>query len=159
MVIEYTAKEFALQGDFSQKERVCFGTKWILLFSAGRLFRIASSEERSGAFPENCETGPSDICLVGTEFQRTVWKALLALSWGEKVSYSELARRAGYPKAIRAVASAVADNPLPLLVPCHRVVRASGEIGQFRYGTPLKRELLLFEELLEGGLDKRLIVF
>lgn len=83
--------------------------------------------------------------LKGTKLEMAVWMAIAQIPEGEVWTYSELAEKAGYPKAIRAVASAVGRNPLPLIIPCHRVVRKGGEIGEFGFGTAMKRELLARE--------------
>lgn len=78
----------------------------------------------------------------GTPFQRSVWQALLSIPRGATVSYAELARRVGRPGAARAVGRAVGANPVPLLVPCHRVVASDGGLGGFGGGLPMKRALL-----------------
>ncbi|WP_142847881.1 bifunctional DNA-binding transcriptional regulator/O6-methylguanine-DNA methyltransferase Ada [Telmatospirillum sp. J64-1] len=80
--------------------------------------------------------------LRGTAFQQRVWQALRDIPPGETVSYTELARRIGAPKAVRAVASACASNPLAVAVPCHRVVRNDGELSGYRWGVERKRSLL-----------------
>ena len=77
-----------------------------------------------------------------TPFQEKVWGALSAIPYGETRSYREVAEMIGRPKAARAVARALAANPVALAVPCHRVVRASGQPGGYRWGVALKRELL-----------------
>lgn len=77
-----------------------------------------------------------------TPFQEKVWGALSAIPYGETRSYGEVAEMIGRPKAARAVAQALAANPVALAVPCHRVVRASGQPGGYRWGVALKRELL-----------------
>lgn len=82
---------------------------------------------------------------TGTPFQQAVWTALQKVPYGETVTYTELATMVGRPTAVRAVASAVGKNPLPLIVPCHRVVRKDGTIGQFRWGVSYKRRLLQLE--------------
>ncbi|AXY26481.1 cysteine methyltransferase [Suicoccus acidiformans] len=81
----------------------------------------------------------------GTPFQKEVWQALLELSYGETVSYSTLALGMGRPKAVRAVASAVASNPLLIVVPCHRVIAKDGTLANYREGQALKRALLDME--------------
>ncbi len=78
----------------------------------------------------------------GTGFQRAVWETLRRVPRGEVVSYGELARQAGRPRAARAVGAACGANPLPLLVPCHRVIAAGGGLGGFGGGPELKRVLL-----------------
>ena len=78
----------------------------------------------------------------GTAFQRSVWKALESIPHGATVSYGDIARKVGRPKAARAVGHAVGSNPLPLLLPCHRVLASDGSIGGFGGGLPMKRALL-----------------
>ena len=78
-------------------------------------------------------------------FQSTVLTALLRVPRGEVVSYGELATLAGYPRAARAVGSAMRGNPLPIIIPCHRVVLSSGELGGFGGRPDLKRQLLAIE--------------
>lgn len=85
----------------------------------------------------------------GTLFQQAVWTALQEVPYGKTVTYSQLAAMVGRPTAVRAVASAVGKNPLPLIVPCHRVVRKDGTIGQFRWGVSYKRRLLQLEGIIE----------
>jgi AraC family transcriptional regulator, regulatory protein of adaptative response / methylated-DNA-[protein]-cysteine methyltransferase len=80
--------------------------------------------------------------LHGTAFQQRVWRALCQVPRGQTWSYSELARRAGSPRAVRAAASACARNPVAILVPCHRIVREDGGLGGYRWGLERKRELL-----------------
>jgi methylated-DNA-[protein]-cysteine S-methyltransferase len=81
----------------------------------------------------------------GTAFQLEVWEALRAIPYGTTVSYSEIARRIGRPSAARAVGRAVGQNPLGVVVPCHRVVGASGALTGFAWGLDRKRRLLKFE--------------
>jgi AraC family transcriptional regulator of adaptative response/methylated-DNA-[protein]-cysteine methyltransferase len=88
---------------------------------------------------------PIRLWLKGTNFQIKVWEALLRVPEGELVSYSHLAHTAGMPKAVRAVASAVAANPVAWLVPCHRVIRSSGVLGQYRWGSERKAALIGWE--------------
>jgi len=88
---------------------------------------------------------PIRLWLKGTNFQIKVWEALLRVPEGELVSYSHLASAAGKPSAVRAVASAVAANPVAWLVPCHRVIRSSGVLGQYRWGPERKAALIGWE--------------
>ena len=83
--------------------------------------------------------------LRGTAFQKKVWKQLSKVPFGETISYAELARRAGHPTAVRACGSANGANPIPLIVPCHRVIASDGGLGGFGGGLPLKRRLLAME--------------
>ena len=89
---------------------------------------------------------PLDI--RGTAFQQRVWNALRELPAGERLSYSELARRIGMPKAVRAVASACAANRIAVAIPCHRVVRTNGDLSGYRWGIERKRSLLDKEKTL-----------
>ena len=87
--------------------------------------------------------------LPGTKFQHDVWRALTHIPRGKVCTYSELARMSGHPNAVRAVANAVGKNPLPPIIPCHRVVRTDGTIGGYSApgGIARKRELLAAEGL------------
>jgi O-6-methylguanine DNA methyltransferase len=81
----------------------------------------------------------------GTEFQHKVWNALRKIAPGRTKSYGEIARAIGKPKAVRAVGGACGANPIPVLIPCHRVLAANGKIGGFSGGLHRKRELLARE--------------
>jgi O-6-methylguanine DNA methyltransferase len=83
--------------------------------------------------------------LAGTAFQKRVWNALRKISPGKTKSYGEIARAIGRPKAVRAVGAACGANPIPVLVPCHRVLAANGKLGGFSGGLDWKRELLARE--------------
>ena len=85
---------------------------------------------------------PLPLDLRGTAFQLRVWQALRAIPRGQTRSYSQLARELGNPNATRAVARACATNRVALLVPCHRVVGASGSLTGYRWGIERKRQLL-----------------
>ena len=81
----------------------------------------------------------------GTRFQQTVWRHLRAVPYGETISYGELAKRAGNPKASRAVGAANGANPIPIVIPCHRVIGANGKLTGFGGGLPIKEKLLTLE--------------
>jgi|ERR1017187_3421859 O-6-methylguanine DNA methyltransferase len=81
----------------------------------------------------------------GTTFQRQVWNALRKIARGQSKSYGEIARAIGKPKAARAVGGACGANPIPVLVPCHRVLAANGKLGGFSGGLDWKRKLLTCE--------------
>jgi AraC family transcriptional regulator of adaptative response/methylated-DNA-[protein]-cysteine methyltransferase len=80
--------------------------------------------------------------LRGTAFQQRVWQALRDIPAGSTVSYAEVARRLGAPRAVRAVARACASNPVAVAIPCHRVVRTDGGLSGYRWGIERKRALL-----------------
>jgi len=86
-----------------------------------------------------------ELAPEGTEFQRTVWRTLQGIPYGETISYGELARRVGNPKASRAVGAANGRNPIPIVIPCHRVIGASGKLTGFGGGLPVKEALLSLE--------------
>jgi methylated-DNA-[protein]-cysteine S-methyltransferase len=87
----------------------------------------------------------------GTEFQRSVWRQLQEIPYGATISYGELARRVGNPKASRAVGSANGKNPLPIVIPCHRVIAGDGTLGGFGGGLPMKQTLLALEQRASIG--------
>jgi len=84
--------------------------------------------------------------LRGTPFQVSVWNALCEIPFGETRSYADIARRVGRRRAFRAVGLANGANPLPIVVPCHRVINADGKLGGYGGGLETKRRLLAFEQ-------------
>ena len=95
------------------------------------------------AFGGGGETAP--LYLIGAPFQIKVWEALLRLPAGGVSTYGEIARAIGSPRAVRAVGTAAGRNPIGYLIPCHRVLRKSGELGGYHWGLPLKRAMLGYE--------------
>ena len=91
------------------------------------------------------QSGPLGLHLCGTNFQIKVWEALLRIPPGTVVSYEDLAVSVGMPYAARAVGHAVARNPIPVLIPCHRVIRKTGEFGGYHWGAARKKALLGWE--------------
>jgi methylated-DNA-[protein]-cysteine S-methyltransferase len=87
----------------------------------------------------------------GTPFQREVWSELTAIPYGETVSYGGLARRLGRPAASRAVGAANGQNPIPIVIPCHRVIGADGSLTGFGGGLAIKRRLLDLEAGASGA--------
>lgn len=113
---------------------------------------ITSIISQTIAFLEAPEQGldlPLDV--QGTAFQHRVWAALQNIEPGATASYGEIAERIGNPKAARAVAGACASNNIAVAIPCHRVVRSSGELGGYRWGIARKRALLERESNISGG--------
>lgn len=88
---------------------------------------------------------PQQVHLRGTAFQLEVWKALLAVPFGCLTTYSDIARASGHPKAQRAVGTAIGSNPVAFLVPCHRVIRKDGNLGNYRWGLEVKKALIEWE--------------
>jgi len=85
------------------------------------------------------------LVLQGSPFQLKVWQGLQKIPLGHVRTYGELAEALGHPGAARAVGTALAANPLAYVVPCHRVIRATGETGQYRWGTERKAQMLAWE--------------
>lgn len=96
------------------------------------------------------DDAPLPVLLSGTNLQVQVWQALLALPEGTTTSYGALARAIGRPEAVRAVAGAVGANRLAVLIPCHRVLRSTGALSGYRWGTDRKRRLLALEAARTG---------
>lgn len=82
----------------------------------------------------------------GTAFQKRVWTTLLTIPYGETVSYGEIARMVGC-KSAQAVGQAVGANPIALIIPCHRIIAAHGQLGGYEYGIEIKKQLLHIEQL------------
>lgn len=93
-----------------------------------------------------------ELTLSGTEFQVSVLRALQEIPYGETSSYGAIAKQIGRPKAVRAVGAASGRNPIPIIVPCHRVIGSSGDLTGFGGGLDTKAELLRLEAENNGGL-------
>lgn len=95
--------------------------------------------------PDTPHAGPLMLNLRGTNFQIRVWEALLRIPLGTAVRYADVARQIGVPTASRAVGAAVGANPIAYLIPCHRVIRSTGAVGDYRWGAARKRAMLAWE--------------
>jgi AraC family transcriptional regulator of adaptative response/methylated-DNA-[protein]-cysteine methyltransferase len=100
--------------------------------------RIFSAEKKRG-------TQELNLLLHGTNFQIKVWQALLKIPSGHAISYDDLAKAIGNPAASRAVGNAVANNPIAYVIPCHRVIRKIGVIGDYRWGSARKKAIFAWE--------------
>lgn len=87
-----------------------------------------------------------NLAPEGTDFQKNVWNCLIKIPHGNTISYKELATMAGSPKAFRAVGSANGKNPIPILIPCHRVISSDGSLGGYSLGLNNKKTLLKLEQ-------------
>lgn len=96
---------------------------------------------------------PIHLHLKGTAFQLKVWEALLQIPGGELSSYGKLAAKIDQPTASRAVGTAIGDNPIAYLIPCHRVLQASGKIGGYRWGTSRKSLMIGWEAVQRNGTE------
>jgi AraC family transcriptional regulator of adaptative response/methylated-DNA-[protein]-cysteine methyltransferase len=97
---------------------------------------------------------PLPLLVRGTNFQLKVWEALIRIPPGRVCAYQDLARWIGRPTATRAVASAVASNPVSFLIPCHRVIRSMGHFGQYRWGAFRKKALIGWEMTAAAGVSR-----
>jgi methylated-DNA-[protein]-cysteine S-methyltransferase len=102
-------------------------------------------DQLAGYFRGELRAFDLDLHLNGTEFQKRVWTTLPSIPYGETISYKTMAERVGNPKAVRAVGAANGANPIPIILPCHRVIGSSGDLTGFGGGLPLKKKLLQLE--------------
>jgi AraC family transcriptional regulator of adaptative response/methylated-DNA-[protein]-cysteine methyltransferase len=112
-----------------------------------------SLAERVFSFPADTPPAPLHLFVRGTNFQIKVWEALLKIPLGRAVSYEDVARHIGLPSASRAVGSAVGANPIPYLIPCHRVIKKMGSFGNYGEGPERKKAILAWEAALHERLS------
>lgn len=122
---------------------------------SGELDRVRLFLDRYFAGKRITFDGPFDP-IEGTPFQRRVWAALLTIPYGEVRSYRWLAGVIGHPEAFRAVGAANGANPLPILIPCHRVINQNGGLGGYSGGLDVKKWLLALEEVPLAAVTPRL---
>jgi len=113
-----------------------------------RATETALKSTLAGRTPKNL---PPLDWSAGTEFQKSVWNALRRIPFGKTCSYGEIAKQIGKPRAVRAVGGACGANPIPVLVPCHRVLAANKKLGGFSGGLNWKRALLAREGVTFGN--------
>jgi AraC family transcriptional regulator of adaptative response/methylated-DNA-[protein]-cysteine methyltransferase len=116
--------------------------------------QAATGELVTQVFVPADRTTPLRLWVKGSNFQIKVWEALLRIAPGELVSYREVARAIGMPRASRAVGSAVGANPVAVLIPCHRVIRKAGDFGDYRWG-PARKQALIAREAVAAGAEAR----
>jgi methylated-DNA-[protein]-cysteine S-methyltransferase len=129
-----------------------------LLFSAGRRVVVPEPDwepdrgllkeparQLTAYFNGTLREFDTPVAPVGTPFQLAVWTALQQIPYGETVSYGELARRLGNPRAVRAVGLANGANPIAIVIPCHRVIGSNGSLVGYGGGLPIKQALLALE--------------
>lgn len=129
-----------------------------ILFSSGRHARppdpdwreapeafAAAARQLRAYFAGDLEAFDLALAPSGTAFRQRVWSALCAIPFGRALSYAELARTIGKPKAVRAVGAANGANPIPIVIPCHRLVGSSGDLTDFGGGLDAKAALLRLE--------------
>jgi len=132
--------QIAFDGGAANPTRAAGDTDPVLEQASGQLREYFAGQRRVFDLP---------LAPRGTDFQQSVWRALAEIPWGEWRSYGDLARAIGRPRAVRAVGAANGRNPLPIVVPCHRVVGSDRSLTGFAGGLEIKRYLLA----LEGSLD------
>jgi methylated-DNA-[protein]-cysteine S-methyltransferase len=93
----------------------------------------------------------ASLGCAGTDFQKEVWRQITLIPYGQTITYTELARRAGAPAAVRAAGTATGQNPVSIIVPCHRVVGKNGSLRGYAGGLDRKRRLLAMEASIEAG--------
>ena len=111
------------------------------------MLKMARGKVLSATPAENAVNTPLSpktliLALCATPFQESVYRALMTVPRGSTITYGALAALAGHPRAVRAAATTVASNPFALLIPCHRVIPATGGSGNYRWGKTLKQQLL-----------------
>ena len=106
-------------------------------------------------FDHNRTTFDLALHPVGTQFQKTVWAALTKIPYGKTATYGEIAGRLGNPSAVRAVGRANGANPIPIVIPCHRVIGSDGSLTGFGGGLGLKEALLVIEGSASGRARRR----
>ena len=114
--------------------------RWPLALFEEKPNRLASWVEATFA-----SKGNVDLHVMGAPLQIKVWEALMRIPSGYVTTYSNIAQSIQNPEAVRAVGTAVGRNPVSFIIPCHRVLRKSGELGGYHWGTPVKRAILAFE--------------
>jgi methylated-DNA-[protein]-cysteine S-methyltransferase len=105
----------------------------------------AAAEQLGAYFAGELRTFELALAPQGTDFQRRVWRGLCEIPYGVTVSYSDLAQRVGNPNACRAVGLANGRNPIPIVIPCHRVIGRNGTLVGYGGGLPIKQKLLALE--------------
>jgi len=125
-----------------QKRTVEVKPEWIC---SERPFRAIAKQFRE-YFRGKRRAFEISLRLEGTDFQKSAWNELLKIPYGATISYGELAKRIGNPKAVRAVGLANGRNPIPIIVPCHRVIGANGQLTGFGGGIENKALLLKIEQ-------------
>jgi len=111
----------------------------------------AAADQLQAYFAGELQAFDLTLAPRGTEFQQSVWRALLDIPYGKTTTYSTIAQRIGRPAAVRAVGAANGANPIPIVIPCHRVIGANGSLTGFGGGIDVKRQLLALEARVAGS--------
>ena len=132
-----TENDVVVSIEFGIEENISLSENAIASLVTLELDEYFSGKRREFSFPYR---------LQASDFQRQVLEALLDMKYNSTCSYSDIAQKIKKPTACRAVANAIGKNPLPIIIPCHRVLRKSGKLGGFRGGVKLKKKLLELEK-------------
>jgi AraC family transcriptional regulator of adaptative response/methylated-DNA-[protein]-cysteine methyltransferase len=139
-----------LQGNNKQEEFDAFAKKW----NFAQLIEDGPFTQKYVEQIFNKQKSSSEkvnLLVQGTNFQIKVWEALLNIPQGAVTTYQQIAASIGKPKAVRAVGTAVGKNPIGYLIPCHRVIRKEGKLGQYRWGSGRKKAIIGWEMAREEG--------
>jgi methylated-DNA-[protein]-cysteine S-methyltransferase len=134
-----------ISGNGSAITRISFTNKKVVSIGTKNSELERAEKQLNEYFSGKRKSFDLSLSLDGTEFQKKVWNALMQIPYGETRSYKEVAEMIGSPKAHRAVGAAVKNNPIPIIIPCHRVIRSNGDIGEYSGGFDIKRKLLQLE--------------
>ncbi len=142
--------QIAVAGDFSGLRHIEFqhGQRKLKLgknWKKNNDFLKPATEQLIAYFAGELKAFDLLLAPKGTPFQEKVWKALLEIPYGSVATYKEIAKKIKNPKAVRAVGGANGKNPLPIVIPCHRVIGADGSLTGFSSGLNIKKQLLLIE--------------
>ena len=118
--------------------------------ASAQKFLSATKKQLEQYFAGNRTTFDIPLDLEGTDFQQQAWRALCRIPYGKTISYGQQAKNIKKPKAFRAVGSANGKNPIPIIVPCHRVVAGDGSLGGYSLGLKMKKQLLALEGVSEA---------
>lgn len=155
MIVASTSKGICHMAFAEEGEVVAFD-RLKANFPNARYSQIADMIQQNALFVFSQDWSRLDeikLHLKGTDFQIKVWETLLKVPSGRLTTYSDLAKRVGYAGASRAVGTAVGNNPVAFLIPCHRVIKATGETGQYHWGTVRKNAIIGWEaatQFLDG---------
>ncbi|NOU63698.1 methylated-DNA--[protein]-cysteine S-methyltransferase [Paenibacillus sp. LMG 31461] len=132
----------------NREQREQWASRWYgafeLIENAEQLAPVA--EQLMQYFKRERDSFEGDLDLQGTDFQKRVWLALQTIPYGETASYKHIAEAIGSPKAVRAVGGANNQNPIPVIIPCHRIIGANGDLVGYGGGLPTKVHLLDLEQ-------------
>ncbi len=144
LLIAGTASVLKVIGFPTEKQKRVLDPDWI----DDNLPLAPVIEQLMSYFNGDRQTFDLQLSLNGTTFQKRVWQELREIPYGKTTSYGEIARKIGRPKAFRAVGVANGQNPIPIVIPCHRVIAKSGDLTGFGGGLELKEKLLSLERKL-----------